>query len=275
MRLHVSVHVVGLNRALSFTAKTMVKRLIRPLSRLPWVQVDAQILLVEPEGPILNPRTGESGFVERGIPSDLKSIPIEFLSQARAAADSERMREALLAKGDKYGDEGKSLQNALVYARALRHSWQTRAEESDVVIVVRPDLAIAGRLWIGWRVTSLALKSRLGRPEIYVPAWGSFDGVNDRFAMMSGQIGENYLSRYDRLDDWLREGGPFNSEQFLAFVLEERTVRRNIYAPMYRIRLGARREEADVALFRRSATWRRTQDSLIHVARVLRALRKG
>ena len=274
MKLRVSVHVVGLNRSLSFTAKTIVRELIRPLSRVPWIQMDTRILLVEPDGSILNPRTGESGFAELGVPSDLKSIPVEFFSQARATADSERTREALLAKGDIHGDGGKSLQNALVYACALRHSWQTRVEESDVVIVVRPDLAITGRLWVGLRVMSLALKSRIGRPEIYVPAWQNFDGVNDRFAMMSGQIGENYLSRYDRLDDWLREGEAFNSERFLAFVLQERTVRRNIYASMYRIRLGGRREVADIAVFRRSAAWRRTQDSLIHIAKALRALRK-
>jgi hypothetical protein len=120
-------------------------------------------------------------------------------------------------------------------------------ETPDVAIVLRPDVQIAGRLWIRWRVLSLAIKARAQRPEIQAPAWGSFGGVNDRFAVMSWRLAERYMGRVENIDSWVRIGKPFDPEKFLAFSMKGSKIKRSIYTPMFRIRIGGRLEEADLS----------------------------
>jgi hypothetical protein len=134
-------------------------------------------------------------------------------------------------------------------------------ETPDVAIVLRPDVQIAGRLWIRWRVLSLAIKARAQRPEIQAPAWGSFGGVNDRFAVMSWRLAERYMGRVENIDSWVRIGKPFDPEKFLAFSMKGSKIKRSIYTPMFRIRIGGRLEEADLSFFETPAVIARLRDS--------------
>jgi len=269
--ISVHVHIVGLNRSLSATEASIVSRLIRPLSRIPGLKTYTNIVLVRPEGAIANPRSGECGFVETKVPESLSSMPVTYLDQSVLAYRAQAPAASLLSLGDAYRDGGKSIEFALLYMLALSHSAEMMKQTADVAIVMRPDVKIAGRLWIGWRVLSLAIKSRTHRPEIYVPAWGSFGGVNDRFAMMSGQIARPYLGRFEHVDAWIEQGQPFDSEKFLASSLRGLTIRRSIYTPMFRIRIGGRVERADLVFFQTNALVARLRDCLVKAAEITRS----
>jgi hypothetical protein len=145
-------------------------------------------------------------------------------------------------------------------------------ETPDVAIVLRPDVQIAGRLWIRWRVLSLAINTRAQQPKIQAPAWGSFGGVNDRFAVMSGRLAERYLRRVENVDAWVRLGKPFDPEKFLALSLEGTKIKRSIYTPMFRIRIGGRLETADRSFFETPAVIARLRDSLLKTAQTLRSV---
>lgn len=169
MAISVHVHIVGLNRSLSTTEASIVSRVISPLSAAPGVRVQTNIVLIRPEGAISNPLSGESGFVETQIPDSLTHWPVTYLEQKELAASAKAPAQRLLALGDVYGDGGKSIQFALIYMTALAHSARMMKETPDVAIVLRPDVKIAGRLWIRWRVLLLAIKARAQRPELKAP----------------------------------------------------------------------------------------------------------
>jgi hypothetical protein len=270
--ISVHIHIVGLNRSLSTTEASIVSRVISPLSATPGVWVQTNIVLIRPEGAISNPLSGESGFVETQVPESLATWPVTYLEQKDLATRSKAPAKRLLALGDVYGDGGKSIEFALIYMAALAHSARMMSETPDVTIVLRPDVKIAGRLSIRWRVLSLAIKARARQPEIQAPAWGSFGGVNDRFAVMSGELAEHYMGRVENVDAWVRIGKPFDPEKFLAFSLEGSKITKNIYAPMFRIRIGGRLETADRSFFETPAVIARLRDSLVKTAQALRSV---
>jgi hypothetical protein len=267
----VHIHIVGLNRSLSTTEASIVSRVIRPLSTTPGVRAQTNIVLIRPEGAISNPLSGESGFVETDVPESLATWPVTYLEQKDLAATAKAPAKRLLALGDVYGDGGKSIEWALIYMRALAHSSRMMKETPDVAIVLRPDVKIAGRLWIRWRVLLLAIKARAQRPELKAPAWGNFGGVNDRFAVMSGQLAERYLGRVENVGAWVSLGNPFDPEKFLALSLEGSKIKRSIYTPMFRIRIGGRLENADLSFFETPAVVARLRDSFLKTAQTLRS----
>lgn len=275
MAFSVHVHIVGLNRSLSATEASIVSRVLRPLSRTPGFQVHTNIVLIRPDGAISNPLSGESGFVETEVPESLGTWPVTYVEQKDLAARVQAQARHLLELGDVYGDGGKSIEFALIYMSALAHSSEMMSETPDVAVVLRPDVKISGRLWIRWRVLSLAARARARRPALFAPAWGSFGGVNDRFAVMSGQLAKRYLGRVQNVDLWISQGEPFDPEKFLAFSMEGSRIKRSIYTPMFRIRIGGRRETADLSFFETPAVIARLRDFLVKAAQTLRAASSG
>jgi hypothetical protein len=88
---------------------------------------------------------------------------------------------------------------------------------------------------------------------------------------MSGQLTERYLRREESVDSWISQGGPFDPEKFLAFSLEGSRIKRCIYAPMFRIRIGGRLEKADLSFFETPAAIARLRDFLLKLAQTLRS----
>lgn len=249
MAINVAVHIVGLNRSLSVTARSLHSRVIQPLTLLPGFRVFPDLVLIRPNGPIINRLSGEAGPVESEIPPELSAFPVAFLDQDALAEVAQKLTQKLLSPGDVYGDRGKSIENSLIYMQALNYCAANCGFQSDVTIVLRPDIRLGGSIWVVPRVLWLALRARLRKPLVLVPAWGSFGGFNDRFAMMSGQLSDLYLRRFDKIPSWLEEGRPFDPESFLAFALSSASVRRAVYAPMFRIRIAGRLEVADLDFF--------------------------
>jgi hypothetical protein len=263
--ISVHVHIVGLNRSLSATADSILTRVIGPLERFPGLEARTNLLLIDPCGPIFNPRTGEFGLVEESVPVALNRQQVHYINQDSLLAQAQEMKSRLLEQGDLYSDGGKSIDFALVYMLALAHSAETMGDDADVIVVLRPDVMISGRLWIVARSLLIAFRTRMGRPILLAPAWGSFGGVNDRFAMMSGPLATHHLKRVEKVPAWLAERRPFDSEKFLAFSLRGIPVVKSIYTQMFRIRLGARLEPSDRVFFRYPPIVMRFRDALMRL----------
>jgi hypothetical protein len=55
--------------------------------------------------------------------------------------------------------------------------------------------------------------------EIMIPKFSNFYGLNDRFAIMRQSLAIRYFTRIDYLYDYIRDGGIFHPESFLAWSL--------------------------------------------------------
>jgi hypothetical protein len=253
------------------TSDSINSRVIRPLARVPGFRVSTHITLIRPQGPISNPLSGESGTVEKVLPTAFRDVRVDYLDQQDLVKTLKPVAKRLVALGDVYGDRGKSVEFALIYMTALRHSAAQVRDDTDVVIVLRPDVKIGGRLWVVMRCLLLAVRSRLSLPAVFAPAWGSFGGVNDRFAIMSGQLSQRYMTRIEKVPGWLEAGQPFDPEKFLGFALEGALVKENLYTPMFRIRLGGRLETADLAFFEAPAFVARVRNLVVKGAGKVRS----
>jgi hypothetical protein len=79
----------------------------------------------------------------------------------------------------------------------------------------------------------------IGATQCHVPWWGSYGGVNDRFAIMGAAAAEHYFGVYDRLGTLLAAGAPFHPETLVAASLElgQVDVRRTLMAEFGFLRL--------------------------------------
>ena len=59
----------------------------------------------------------------------------------------------------------------------------------------------------------------IGYNDVFVPYWGSYGGINDRFAIMGIGGAEYYFSAYDHAASFLREGCPLHPETLSAAAL--------------------------------------------------------
>ncbi len=65
--------------------------------------------------------------------------------------------------------------------------------------------------------------------EAFLPWWGRFGGVNDRFAVMGPIAAYNYFQAYNRIDDLLKLGCPFHPETIVqASLATNNVILRNI-----------------------------------------------
>ena len=117
-----------------------------------------------------------------------------------------------------------------------------------------------------------AIGSALTYPMIFLPEWGKYRGLNDRFAVMSAQSASAYCTRVDRIQQLIPEGRPFHSESFLAASVPHYKVWSVIKTPMVRIRIGGIREKDDEALADRLRFRRRLGVCAVRLRRIPRRL---
>lgn len=61
------------------------------------------------------------------------------------------------------------------------------------------------------------------KPEVHeclTPAWGSYGGVNDRFAIMGARAAENYMTAFDRIGELIGAGCPYHPETLTRAAIE-------------------------------------------------------
>lgn len=91
----------------------------------------------------------------------------------------------------------------------LRHAWETfPLSEYDIVIRMRPDSYFHrfGTCSFSFVPPSLAM----------LPWWGSFGGVNDRFAVLGQKAAKAYFTTYTDIPVMLSDGCPLHPETLIA-----------------------------------------------------------
>ena len=101
----------------------------------------------------------------------------------------------------------------LWHLRKVYALYEPHAREDDVVIRIRPDLFF----------TRFVRPAELPAPDqALAPFWGSFGGMNDRFALLGSRAARCYFTSHDVLADMLREGAPLHPETLQHYALERR-----------------------------------------------------
>lgn len=105
-----------------------------------------------------------------------------------------------------------------IVQRILRQAWHLRrvyewaahsGEDYDVYVRLRPDQ---------WFFVGAQGMPEITPQKAVVPWWGSFGGVNDRFAVLGRQAAEAYCW-WPKLDHWLEEGCRFHPETLTKYAL--------------------------------------------------------
>lgn len=86
-------------------------------------------------------------------------------------------------------------------------------QEFDVYVRIRPDL------WFQeYEPPTLTL---IEKWECLTAPWGSYGGINDRFAIMGWQAAQRYFTAFDRIGQLLSEGCPFHPETLTRAAVEQ------------------------------------------------------
>ncbi len=80
-------------------------------------------------------------------------------------------------------------------------------DDAEVVVRCRPDL---------WFRKMHMPSFRADNPQLFVPYWGGYGGINDRFAVMSGKTASAYFNAFNALPYLLSKGCPFHPETLLS-----------------------------------------------------------
>lgn len=183
---------------------------------------------------IENPRSGEAGSLD---PENY--APFGFFDgqlEDPGPALGHWGYPELLACGDTYGDEGRSLANLVHQLHSLhRVTTAVLKWNPDVVVYLRPDLLYHDP------VDPKVVQKCLRDPRaLFLPYWQPWGGRNDRFAV----CGARAFLAYGRRVEWARDyceanGLPLHAEELLDFALVRGGVRvRTVGWRASRVRLG-------------------------------------
>lgn len=261
MVINITILVVGLNRSLSYTAPSIVRRVQKPLEKSFLFSVRTNLAFIVPRGPVINHRSGEHGDVEINLPQSLSATNIWNLDEEDLQGETMETLEKVRDFPDWGDDNGRAVRNALTYMAALKVAYRKCLGSTDQYILVRPDLAIEGRLWLKTRLFANHFLRIFGAQVIVLPSWGKFGGLNDRFAIVPDKFAVDYFERDTGLSSWIQGSKGLPAELFLLDALRAARHVSTIATPMFRIRLGGVVESRDIAMFRR-ATWIRQLDSI-------------
>lgn len=102
--------------------------------------------------------------------------------------------------------------------RAFWHykkAWEMCENPGDygVFVRMRPDLWFQEFEPLTWNL--------LNRWECWTAPWGSYGGINDRFAIMGPDAAPRYMTAFDRIGQLLSDGCPFHPETLTRAAVEE------------------------------------------------------
>lgn len=251
---------VGLNRSLSWTHESIVSELVRPLFAWKGHEVEVISLFIKSNAPLDNPRTGEKGTTDSFLPSFMLEGTLVEVDQEELSDQTSSLARELTNFGDTWGDGGKSIRNALIYLAALERASALLPDSSDIVISYRPDVAISRSLHIKAHVRMVSLLTNFGLSVARIPRWGGWrkrNGINDRFAVLSGRAIDQYLRRIALLPAAFGPTESFYSGALVSKALTNCLIQKSISTEMVRIRVGGAPEQRDVSRSEtpRGLTW--------------------
>jgi hypothetical protein len=244
--LSVKLLIVGINRSLSYTHRSIQQELKGPLEKSSRFALSTCLALIHQEEGVQNPWSGEFGSLEPDVPEIFEDDEIRYLDGAALRASVRDLASALTVIEDTWGDQGRSIENALVFLKALSTVAPKGYDDSDIIVFARPDVLIRKRLPIIKIVREAQRLREAKTPTTILPAWGTNSGLNDAFAVVPKEHVELYFRRFDVVADLLTAGGRFHSEAFLKFIYRNTLHQSSIHTPMVRVRIGGAIPEVDL-----------------------------
>ena len=198
--MRVGVVYFGMLRSAPLCIESIREQIIKPNTRsgVSFTSI-ASLNLVEK---IDNPRSGEADVSVDPSMSFLLEADHYLLSPQRDHAIA-REFDIVRSQKDPFENEYRSICNSLHQLNTLKRGWNTlkRLTEKtfDYYLFLRPDLLYLDKLDIPDLVGRMPHQNAL-----LVPAWHSWGGLNDRFALAAPIAAEHYALRMDRLQDFIR-----------------------------------------------------------------------
>lgn len=97
-------------------------------------------------------------------------------------------------------------------SRVWRFAQQHGADECDVFIRARADLHFHSAKVEGMGCVKEA--------EAFTPWWGTYGGVNDRFAVLGKEAAKAYFTAWDKLPEMLADGCPLHPESIVCAAMQ-------------------------------------------------------
>lgn len=167
---------------------------------------------------ISNPRTGENGYSPDAAEVFLLNANAYTLVRQHDAAIAEAFSAARVRQ-DPFRNGWISIRNVLHQLASLQRAWTSLMEsphgDADYFLFARPDLIYHDEIKL-----AEILHGFDGSGNIAVPAWHSFGGFNDRFALADAAAARHYAQRLSLVPEFCTKTH-FHPETFLAYALEK------------------------------------------------------
>lgn len=215
--MKIAVAFFGVARSLKYTICSIEENILAPLRALGDVKIFGHFYnLTE----IYNPRSGESCKIDTSQHALINFDSI-IIDEPNDCLSRFNIKEIYSAR-DPYLDDYKSITNLLHQLHSLDSVTKSIQEsyQPDVVVFVRPDLYYHNSLQ-----ASMLLAVRSSRKRVFLPAWQSYGGYNDRCAICNNDTYVDYGSRANLVDSYIDFCKPFYSELFLYFVLRKKHIK--------------------------------------------------
>lgn len=219
----VAIIFFGIVRSVSITVESIWRNIIEPnansgksnANRGPSFTSFASLNIIDS---IHNPRSGELGIpINR---SDSLKLCADYFLLTRQD-DQAIIDELHAVKGqdDVYNDNYRSSHNLLHQFASLHRAWRAlellRPDGFDAYLFLRADLCYRDPL--NFRDLQQYITSQ---NSVLLPAWHSWGGLNDRFALAGPIAARHYALRFERVLEFCRTH-PMHAETFLAWSLAQ------------------------------------------------------
>jgi hypothetical protein len=248
MSKKVAVCFYGITRSLTHTIASIEQNVLNPARRHADLRVYSHFFL---QRQIEDERTGESGPLNL---EEYKLLPNDWLQLEEPELCLEQHGFSnLQAFGDAWDNRFRSLRNLVHQLHSLDTVTKAALSDgADICMFCRPDQCYHDSL-------GPALRRALRHDNLaQLPFWQPWTGLNDRFALCSGQTAiAAYGQRIRVAEKFCRDrGSPLHSEQLVRYALEQANVPvRQISARASRTRLDGSQPYEDF--------WRPTTSAIL------------
>jgi len=231
----ITIAFFGITRSLPYTIESITKNIIDPALSVSDVLTIGHFFSISQ---IKNDRSKEYGYCN---PLDYRLLNLDHVTvEPPDLCLMQWDHDKILSFGNPWCDNGASLKNLIHQLHSLHQvTTEALARQSDLVLFCRPDLMYHDNFSpVLYRVLKDVSKNRRG---IYVPFWQWNGGLNDRFAICSGEAAIHaYGSRVTKVIDYLETTGKvLHAEQFLGQVIANARIKvRPMRLRASRVRLG-------------------------------------
>ncbi len=211
--IDIAVCYFGITRGLEFTLPSLQRNVVGAARSLGETRVFAHFFA---QTHIDNPRSGEKTVLD---PAAYKKLDLDKVELEAPNVCLETRNFALIkAHGDPWDDRFRSLSNLIHQLHSLEQVCKMALNSNTrVVAFCRPDLRYHDNLR---RPIARALSTNSSK--IWLPAWQSHSGRNDRFAICSGDEAiRSYGMRAQRMLEFCEESdNALHAERLVAYCLQ-------------------------------------------------------